>query len=52
MVTNLESLTKTIWRSGVALTMADAEKIALAIMRKNETREQKQTRVLRAEEIR
>lgn len=49
---SFEELAKTIWRADEGLTMEQAENLARHILLQEETREGKQTRVLRAQETR
>ena len=48
----LTELTKAIWTASSELTYEQAEKIARNVFDSGSTREMKQTRVMRAEEVR
>ena len=48
----LAELTKAIWTASSELTYEQAEKIARNVLESGFTRDTKQTRVLRAEEVR
>jgi len=49
---NIEQLTRQIWTAQEDLTYEQARRIAEHVVKSQETRDTKQTRVLRAEEVR